>query len=150
MEKIKTLVLNTLERDEVFLDRLELKDKGKKPKLIVFIDKEGGVSLKDCERVSKRLSAALDVADLIPYSYTLDVSSPGLDRPLTGEEDYRRFEGRLALLHLKERIDGIMQVRGKIGAVQDGRVVIKTEDRDYSIPVALISMGRLDFDFEEY
>jgi ribosome maturation factor RimP len=68
----------------------------RRPILTVFIDKEGGVGIEDCGRVSQRLSVLLDVLDPIPSSYELVVSSPGLERPLVREEDYVRFSGRRA------------------------------------------------------
>ena len=147
LEKIKILALNIVEREGVSLDRLEFRNTGKRAKLVIYIDKEGGVSLKDCERVSKRLSAALDVEDPIPYSYTLDVSSPGLDRPLYGEDDYKRFKGRTAIVHTREKINGRNRIRGTIGDVENGSVTLIEGKEATVIPMVYIKKGRLDFDF---
>ena len=80
---------------------VELKGGAGRSVVRIFIDQPGGISLDDCQRFSKRASVALDVEDLIPFSYVLEVSSPGLDRPLVQEEDYRRYAGRLAKIRLE-------------------------------------------------
>lgn len=88
----------------------------------VFIDKPGGVSLADCERFSKRLSVMLDVEDFLPFRYTLEVSSPGLDRPLTREEDFRRFAGRKARVRLRASAAGRRILEGTILGAAGGRI----------------------------
>src|SRR4029450_993152 len=70
-----------------------------------FIDRPGGVTLEDCQEASRQLGAELDVEDLIQDSYTLEVSSPGLDRPLRTEEDFRRFLERLIVIHTFEPLE---------------------------------------------
>src|SRR4051812_13149644 len=81
------------------------------------------VSVDDCARVSRDLSAILDVEDLVPIAYTLEVSSPGLDRPLRHADDYRRFTGRRAKLVVRDRVDGQGFFRGRLGGV-DGADVL--------------------------
>src|SRR5580765_7586120 len=84
---------------------------------------EDSVSVEDCARVSRDLSAVLDVEDTVPIAYTLEVSSPGLDRPLRHADDYRRFAGRRAKLVMREAVDGQKFVRGILGGV-DGQDVL--------------------------
>src|SRR5213083_3666682 len=78
---------------------------------------EESVSVEDCARVSRDLSAVLDVDDVVPTAYTLEVSSPGLDRPLRRPDDYRRFTGRIAKIVMRERIDGQGFFRGRLGGI---------------------------------
>src|SRR6201989_1413481 len=90
--------------------------------LRVLIDRPGpgasaeeSVSVEDCAHVSRDLSAILDVEDVVPGAYTLEVSSPGLDRPLTRPDDYRRFTGRRAKLVMREAVDGQTFFKGTLG-----------------------------------
>ena len=80
--------------------------------------KREGVSVEDCARVSRDLSAVLDVEDVIPTAYTLEVSSPGLDRPLRHAADYSRFAGRRAKLVMREAVDGQMFFKGRLGGIE--------------------------------
>ena len=76
-------------------------------------NEEDSVSVADCASVSRDLSAIFDVEDVVPTAYTLEVSSPGLDRPLRGLDDYRRFTGRLAKMVMREKVDGQGFFRGR-------------------------------------
>src|SRR5437867_9461707 len=86
---------------------------------------EASVSVEDCARVRRDLSAILDVEDVVPTAYTLEVSSPGLDRPLRHADDYRRFSGRRAKVVMREAVDGQKCFKGQLGGVeQDGGLVV--------------------------
>jgi ribosome maturation factor RimP len=106
---------------------VELKGGAGRSVVRIFIDQPGGVSLDDCERFSKRVSAVLDVEDLIPFSYVLEVSSPGLDRPLVREEDYRRFAGRLAKIRLHSAQEGRRNFQARILGSDQGRIRLEAE-----------------------
>lgn len=101
---------------------LEIKGGSNRSVLRAFIDQPGGISLNDCERFSKRLSVLLDVEDWIPFSYVLEVSSPGLDRPLVKEADFVRFSGKSAKLRTRTAVEGQRNFKGKILGVAGGRV----------------------------
>jgi len=109
------------------------------------------VSIEDCQRVSHDLSALLDVEEaslgLPDVKYTLEVSSPGLDRPLRGESDYRRFVGRLAKIVTTEPVERQSSFAGRIAGVEDGRVLLTEGRRTHTIPLALIKRARLDVEF---
>jgi ribosome maturation factor RimP len=106
------------------------------------------VGVDDCAKVSRDMSAILDVEDLVPGAYTLEVSSPGLDRPLRGADDYARFAGRRAKVVLREKIDGQGYFKGRIGGVADGAVTIDAEDgRQHVVPLELITRANLEVDF---
>jgi ribosome maturation factor RimP len=91
-----------------------------------FIDQAGGISLNDCERFSKRFSVLLDVEDWIPFSYILEVSSPGLDRPLVKEEHFLRFASKNARVKTRLPINGQRNFTGKIVGVTVGRLLLET------------------------
>jgi ribosome maturation factor RimP len=90
-----------------------------------YIDQASGISLDDCERFSKRLSVLLDVEDWIPFSYTLEVSSPGVNRPLVKESDYSRFAGKNAKIRTRLPIAGQRNFKGKILGVTEGRLKLE-------------------------
>ena len=124
--------------------------------LRVLIDRPGAaataeesVSVEDCAHVSRDLSAVLDVEDLVPTAYTLEVSSPGLDRPLRHADDYRRFAGRRAKIVMREAVDGQTFFKGRLAGVIDGRaVLIDGEDgRRHEVPLGLITRANLEVEF---
>jgi ribosome maturation factor RimP len=118
--------------------------------LRVYIDVEGRpVTIDDCERASREISAALDVNDPVAGRYTLEVSSPGLDRPLHGEADYRRFVGRLAKLSSYEPVEGRRHWTGRIVACDGGIVTLELlgETASARVPLAKVSHGRLEVEF---
>lgn len=107
-----------------------------------------GVSIEDCRHVSHDLSAALDVADVLAQAYTLEVSSPGLDRPLRGADDYRRFAGRLAKIVVSDPIDGQQHLSGRLRGLDAGDVLLEGDrHRVHRIPLASITRARLDVEF---
>lgn len=111
---------------------------------------EDSVGIEDCQRVSQDLSAVLDVDDesleqpALGQAYTLEVSSPGLDRPLRHAADYRRFTGRLAKLVTHEPIDGQSAFAGRLTGVDEGVVLLQEGRRTHRVPIAQIKRGRLD------
>jgi ribosome maturation factor RimP len=90
-----------------------------------YIDQPGGISLDDCERFSRRFSVALDVEDWIPFNYVLEVSSPGVNRPLVKESDFRRFSGKNAKIRTRLPIEGQRNFKGEIAGVTEGRVELE-------------------------
>ena len=109
---------------------------------------EESVGVEDCASVSRDLSAILDVEDIVPTAYTLEVSSPGLDRPLRQAEDYRRFSGRRAKLVMREEVDGQMFLKGRLGGVEGSSVLIETGDgRRHRVPIGVITRANLEVEF---
>jgi len=109
---------------------------------------EDSVSVDDCAHVSRELSAILDVEDVVPTAYTLEVSSPGLDRPLRRADDYRRFAGRLAKIVVREKIDGQGFFRGKLAGVDGTDVLIDADDRKtHRVPIDAITRANLEVEF---
>ena len=121
----------------------------------VFLDRPGqsstpeeSVSIEDCEYVNREMSTILDVEDPMPFSYTLEVSSPGLDRPLRNPDDYRRFEGRLAKIVVREAVDNQKAFDGRLRGVENEDVLLEGPGgRLHRLPMRLIARGRLDVEF---
>jgi ribosome maturation factor RimP len=119
---------------------------------------EESVSIEDCTHVSRDLSAVLDVEDVVPTAYTLEVSSPGLDRPLRGASDYRRFAGRRAKIVMRQPVDGQGYFKGRLAGLEDigvgaaaspGAAVLIDDDegRRHRVPVDLITRANLEVEF---
>jgi ribosome maturation factor RimP len=112
-------------------------------------DGEGRFNIDDCERLSKEISPALDVDDPIDREYHLEVSSPGIDRPLVRARDFRTYIGHEAKVELGDPLDGRKRFRGEIVAVTDEAVTIrlpdapKDTDADYVLPLASLAEARL-------
>jgi ribosome maturation factor RimP len=106
------------------------------------------ISVDDCERVSRDVSAALDVADKIPNAYQLEVSSPGLDRPLRRERDFARFVGESAKVRLEVGVEGRRNFSGTIRGAKDGRVEIACDGRSYELPIDDIVRANLVPDWD--
>jgi ribosome maturation factor RimP len=113
--------------------------------LRLYLDKPGAVTLADCQRVSEELSDHLDVEDFIAYPYHLEVSSPGLDRPLTRDQDFVRFAGQEARVSTRESLQGRHNFRGRLAGVEDGAVLLDLPDgQRVAIPRDLILRARLE------
>ncbi len=114
--------------------------------LRVIIDKPGGVTIGDCEEVSRRISGLLDVEDLIPFSYTLEISSPGLTRSLEKPEHYEFFKGRLVKIVLREPVGGRREATGYVEEVREGIITLRDKERgeELHIPFSAIAKGRLE------
>jgi ribosome maturation factor RimP len=110
-----------------------------------------GVTVEDCSRVSHDLSALLDVEGdtmgIPDDEYTLEVSSPGLDRPLRHEADYRRFAGRLAKIVTREPVGTQSAFAGRIAGVEDGEVLLEEGRRTHRVPLALVKRAHLEVEF---
>lgn len=116
--------------------------------LRVFIDKPGGVTHEDCAHVSNELSVILDVEDLIPHRYTLEVSSPGLDRGLYKRADYERFAGSLVRVRLAEPLEGRRNFKGRLQGLSDEVAVIVDETgQEFRLPVAQIAKANIEPEF---
>ncbi len=144
-EKVRGIIEPVINAFDIELDDIELSKMRSKALLRVFIDREGGVTIDDCERVSREVEAILDVEDLIPCSYVLEVSSPGLDRPLKGPKDFKRFTGRNARVVTTQPVDKQSFFIGKIAAAGDNEIeLLLPQDRQVTIAYINISKARLE------
>jgi ribosome maturation factor RimP len=109
---------------------------------------EESVSVADCAHVSRDLSALLDVEDVVPVAYILEVSSPGLDRPLRGRTDFERFSGRRAKVVIREAVDGQTFFRGRLAGVDADTALIDGDDgRQHRVPLGLVTRANLEVEF---
>jgi ribosome maturation factor RimP len=135
------------------LELVEVVCVGKGPGTVVrvFIDKPGGVSLTDCEQAHRALSPALDVADPFPHAYTLEVSSPGLDRPLRAAKDYLRLVGERVSIKLREPRQGQWRLTGTLEEVREEGITLVVPQKKTTESVQLtfeqIASGRQDVEF---
>lgn len=117
--------------------------------LRLYMDRPGGVTLEDCQRVSEELGDHLDVEDLVDHPYHLEVSSPGLDRPLTRDRDFAGFAGKAARITTREPIEGQRNFRGRLAGLASGAVLLDLADgRQVRIPRGLIVKARLEIELE--
>ena len=116
---------------------------GKGSTLRIFIDKEDGVQVEDCERVSRQVSSILDVEDPISTEYTLEVSSPGMDRPLFTLAQFARFAGETVNLKLKIPYEGRRKYKGLLVGTEDQDVVLRCEGHEYLFPVETIDKANV-------
>jgi len=125
---------------------LEIRKQGPQWLLRIYIDREtGGVTLGDCEAVSRDLGTVLDVEDIISHAYTLEVSSPGLDRSLTRPEHYRRCRGSLVKVKTFQPINGVKVFKGKLAGLEDLVVVLEQDSGEtLRIPLDNVSKASLE------
>ena len=129
LETIREVAERVATSEGLHLVDVELKGGNSNQLLRVFIDKPGGVSHADCALISEQLSAMLDVEDIFPGRYVLEVSSPGLDRKLTRPSDYTYFVGRRARVVLKEAADEQRVLEGRLAGFENGRVRLDLGER---------------------
>ena len=118
--RIRGIVEQVAASEGMEVVEVELRGKGPRSLLRIFIDNPGGVTHRDCELISRQVGAILDVEDLIPASYTLEVSSPGVERRLTRPADYDRFAGRKVRLRLKQPLGAQRQLVGRLDGLENG------------------------------
>ncbi len=122
---------------------IEHLSQGKYSMLRIYIDHEDGINVDDCAEVSRQVSAVLDVEDPIKGEYTLEVSSPGLDRPLFSEEHFHRYSGSLADIRLRVPFEGRRKFKGRLHGVEQGKVLIEVDGVEYVIPLNDIEKANL-------
>ena len=155
LERIREIAGRVAGAYGLLIDEVAIRREGRQQVLRVVLDRPGpgatpddSVSITDCERVSHELGTILDVEDLLPDSYTLEVSSPGLDRPLRGAGDYVRFAGRLAKIVTREPVERQTAFAGRLRGLDGDDVLFEREGgRLVRLPLSLISRARLDVEF---
>ena len=144
-DKIKIIIEPVINAEGMELYDIEFNRMKGKGLLRVFIEKEGGVTIDDCERISREIEAALDVEDPIPFSYVLEMSSPGLDRPLRKLEDFNKYSGSMVRVITLEAIDDQTFFIGTIEKVENDEIsLLLPKNRHVIIPFRNISKARLE------
>lgn len=147
VELIEELVLPIVEEAGLELADVEFVKEGSRWCLRVFIDKPGGIGIEDCRYISEKLDKLLDEKDPIPHSYALEVSSPGIERPLKKPADYVRFTGRLANITTFAPLDGKKNFSGRIIGISGNNLVLDTEGTEFSVPLDQVASARLVVEF---
>jgi ribosome maturation factor RimP len=106
-----------------------------------------GIGIEECQVVSQDLGTVLDVEEAVDREYTLEVSSPGLDRPLRGALDYQRFAGRVAKIVVSEPVDGQSHFEGRLAGLDGDMIVLAIGRKEKRVPLALVSRARLEVEF---
>ncbi len=149
IEKIEAIVAPILQERQLELVEVEFRSSGKRWLLRIFIDKEGGVTIDDCEYVSRELSRTLDVEDPFDHAYTLEVSSPGLTRSLKKRDDFVRSRGKKCRIITGQEVEGRHEFSGKIVDTSGENVLIQEKIGMFTIPICAIKKAHLEFDIEE-
>jgi ribosome maturation factor RimP len=141
--RLAGIVAPTLESLGFELVRLRLMG-GKRATLQIMAERpEGGIEVEDCAQISRAVSAVLDVADPISGEYTLEVSSPGIDRPLTRPKDFERYEGYAVKIETAELIDGRRRFTGTLEGFEDGEVLVAISEGTIGLDFDLIADAKL-------
>lgn len=127
---------------------LEYLTQGRYTTLRIFIDAPNGVSLDDCEKVSRQISAVMDVEDPIQGEYTLEVSSPGMDRPLYTFAHYARYVGEIVNLRLRMARDGRRRFKGEILKAENNEILVAVEGKEYRFSVDAIDKANIEPRFD--
>ena len=148
--RVREVARRAAEERGLELVHVEFAGGARAPVVRVFIDKPGGVTHEDCSTVSHHMGTILDVEDFIASTYTLEVSSPGLERGLYKREDYERFAGRLAKLKTRGAVGGQRNFRGRIERVEGDEILFedKTTGR-VRVPLSEVAKANLEIDVEE-
>jgi ribosome maturation factor RimP len=142
-EAMQVLVEPIVESMGLKLWGLETPDQGNSSTLRVYIDRDGGVRVEDCERVSRQLGAVLDVEDFIPGEYTLEVSSPGLDRQLYSLVQYDNHIGDTIDVKLNRPFEGRRRFKGTLAGIQGGEIVLIADAHEFLFPFESIEKARV-------
>ncbi len=147
LDRVAKMAREILEYAGMEMVHLEMKRESAGLLLRLYIDKEGGVTLDDCARISRQLSVQLDVEDPIEDRYTLEVSSPGLDRPLVADRDFARFAGRQIRVSTHVPLEGRRNFQGRLDGIVDGSVCLTLEGgRQVAIPRDQVAKARLQIE----
>ena len=147
-EQIAELIAPTVQALELELWGIELQQQGKYSLLRVYIENEGGVSIEDCERVSRQVSAVMDVEDPISGEYTLEVSSPGMDRPLFTAAQFALYVGDAVNVRLRSALQGRRKFKGFIKGVTDDKISLAVDSEEGEIiEISMADVDKANIDF---
>lgn len=149
-ENIFALIEPALKNEGIELVDVECARMGSRWLIRIYLDREDGITLEDCADMSRLIGDILDVNDIPPGPYNLEVSSPGLDRPLTRDKDFVRFKGRTIKIRLEEKLEGSRNFKGILtDFIIDGDnriVVIESEGKIYRLPKDKILKAKLEYE----
>jgi len=147
LEEIRQVVEPILQSQGYELVDLEYRREPQGWVLRIYLDREGGVTLDNCADVSGEIGAVLEAKDVVPNSYVLEVSSPGLTRPLKKPEDFNKFSNRLVKIKLYEPLEGQKNFKGTLLGLEGEKVRLEIEGRVYELPLQGIAKANLEIEF---
>lgn len=145
-EEIRRLFVEILEQEGMELVDLKVDRRGRTLSIKAFMDKPGGVTVEDCAHITKEAMDVLDMEDVSEGAYALEVSSPGIDRPLRSERDFGRALGRKVRLNMDEGIEPSVLV-GRLIKIQDHFLTLEMEGERREIPLGDVSEGKMEVEF---
>lgn len=148
-ERISEIVRPVIEALGYTLWGLEYLGQGKHTLLRIYLEKDGGINVEDCAEASRQISSILDVEDPISTEYTLEISSPGLERSLFTLEQYGAYIGHTLKLRLSEPFEGRRNFQGTLAAIEDEEVVLLDGEDKYVFPFELVEKANIVAEFEE-
>ena len=146
LEKIRRLLAGVLEQEGMELVDLKVDQRGKRLSIRLFMDKPGGVTVEDCAHITKEAMDVLDMENVSEGAYSLEVSSPGIDRPLRSKRDFERAQGRKVRLTMEEGIEP-SAMRGRLIKVQDHSLTLEMEGKPVEVPLGDVSEGKMEVEF---
>lgn len=146
LDRVRAMVDPILLNEGMELADIEYRRESKGWILRLYLDKEGGVTLDDCTRVSQEVERSLDVEDFIQTPYTLEVSSPGLTRPLKTEKDFMKYCHRLIKVKTVDPIENRRQFKGRLLGVSENRIEIEVDGGVFQIPLSNVAKANLEID----
>lgn len=149
LSSLWTMIEPVLEPEGIELAEIEFKLEGGRWILRLYIDAPGGVTLDDCEAVSRQVGALLDIKDPIDRQYTLEVSSPGINRVLRKETDFSRFAGSPVRIKTRAKLQGRRNFQGMLQGVEDSKIIVMVEGNRIEINPDDIEKARLDLPEKE-
>jgi ribosome maturation factor RimP len=141
--RVRTVAEPIVSQEGMELVDLEYRREPRGWVLRLFVDKEGGVTLEDCARISRELGRNLDVEDFIDNPYALEVSSPGLDRPLKNPQDFMRYRDRLIRVKTFDPIENRRNFKGKLLGLSEDRIKLELDGRVVHIPMSKVAKANL-------
>lgn len=146
-QRVRVLVEPLIKEKGLELVDVEYMKEGAHWYLRLFIDKEGSVDIDDCTEVSHAVSELLDSPDVIPHSYILEVSSPGLERPLKKDEDFQRFQGKLITVKTNTLHKGYQEFSGYLIGLENEEIVLEYDGKRMAIPRSVVKKAHLSIEF---
>jgi ribosome maturation factor RimP len=141
--EIETLLTSVVEIEDCGIWGVEYLAQGRYSKLKLYIHRDEGVSVEHCERVSRRVSDVLDVEEVLTGTYTLEVSSPGMDRVLFKPEQYESCVGEQIEVRLNYPVDGTKRIVGVLVGVEDGEAIVRVDENEYLLPLENVQRARV-------
>jgi ribosome maturation factor RimP len=147
INRVKDVATPIFFNEGMELVEIEYRREAKGWVLRLYIDKEGGVSIDDCTHISQEIGRSLDVEDFILTPYTLEVSSPGLTRPLKSEKDFTKYRNHLINVKTFDPIENRRRFKGRLLGISENRIEIEVDEGIIHIPLANVAKANLEIDF---